>query len=136
MGASRLTPRCPGQSSRTLSGVRTTKRPYSALFADDLDRDVALPRSVELREDDGLEPSEGELAVVDAEGDGAPQDGRAQVRVGVAALAVGEARVVVAIAAALGDEAFSQALEIVHQCALELVDEDRAGGVQRVDQRD
>src|SRR4029079_16896348 len=48
----------------------------------------------------------------------------------------GVARVVVAVAALLGHEPLDEALEIVDQRALELVDEQRAGGVQGVDEGD
>src|SRR5437879_11387623 len=54
----------------------------------------------------------------------------------VAPFAVGDARVVVAVAVPLRDEPIDEALEIVDEGALELVDEERAGGVQRVDERD
>src|SRR5205814_10240048 len=59
-----------------------------------------------------------------------------EVRVSVAPLAVGDARVVVAVTVSLGDESLDQALEILDEGALELVDEERAGGVERVDERD
>ena len=58
------------------------------------------------------------------------------MRVRVAALAVREARIVVAIAAPLGHQPLDETLEVVDERALELVDEERARGVQRVDERD
>lgn len=45
-------------------------REREGLLPDDLDADLAAPRAVELREDDGLEAAEGQLAVVHAHGDG------------------------------------------------------------------
>ena len=54
----------------------------------------------------------------------------------VAPFAVGDARVVVAVAVSLWDEPLDEALEIVDEGALELVDEERARGVERVDERD
>src|SRR5439155_2683124 len=106
------------------------------LFADDLDADLALPGAVELGEDDGLESTERQLAVVHPDRDVAPEEGGPQMRVRVAALAVGHARVVVPIAVALGHEPLDQRPQIVDQRALELVDEQRAGRVERVDERD
>src|SRR6267142_402834 len=106
------------------------------LRADHLDGDLALPGAVELREDDRLEAAERQLAVVEADRDGAPEQRGAQVAVGVAALAVREARVVVAIAPALGHQLLDEPLEVVDEGALELVDEERAGGVERVDEGD
>src|SRR5204862_452627 len=44
--------------------------------------------------------------------------------------------VVVAVAVSLWDEPLDEALEIVDEGALELVDEERARGVERVDERD
>src|SRR5215813_74626 len=118
------------QASRYRLDVRNRLGP------DHLDGDLALPGPVELREDDRLKPPEGEVAVVHAEGHGAAEEGGPEVRVAVAALAVREAGIVVTVAAALGDQLFDQALEIVHEGALELVDEDRAGRMQGVDQGD
>ncbi|MBF8298515.1 MAG: panC, partial [candidate division NC10 bacterium] len=97
----------------------------------DLQGDLALSGAVELGEDDRLESPQRQVAVVEADGDAAAQQRRPQVRARVAALAVRVARVVVAIAAALGDEPLDEVLEVVDQRALELVDEERAGGVQR-----
>ena len=74
--------------------------------------------------------------MVDPDRDGPPEQRRPEVRVRVAALAVGDARVVVAVAVSLWDEPLDEALEIVDEGALELVDEERARGVERVDERD
>src|SRR5262245_37008739 len=106
------------------------------LLADHLDADLPLPWAVELGEDDRLEPSERQLAVVDTDGDVAAEQRRPKVRVRVAALAVGDSRIVVTIAVALGHELLHQRAEVVDQRALELVDEQRTRRVQRVDQRD
>src|SRR5215831_10493307 len=107
-----------------------------ALLADHLDADLPLPWAVELGEDDRLEATQGQLAVVHADRDVATKQGRPEMRVCVAALAVRNPRVVVAIAVALGNELLDQRAEIVDQRALELVDEQRAGRVQRIDERD
>ena len=106
------------------------------LLPDHLDADLALARPVELGEDDGLEPAERQLAVVDPDGDVSSEQGGSEVRVRVAPLAVGDARVVVAVAVPLRDKPLDEPLQVVDQRALELVDEQSAGGVQRVDERD
>src|SRR5713226_2985689 len=123
------------------TGFTTTGRPtadesWGSLLPDDLDADLAAARAVELGEDHGLEPPERQLAVVHTEGDAAPEERGAQVRVRVAALAVRHARVVVTVAVALGDEPLDERLEVVDERALELVDEQRAGRVESVDERD
>src|SRR5262249_19275119 len=89
-------------------------------LADHLDPDLPLPRAVELGEDDGLEPAECQLTVVDGDRDVAAEQRGPQVRVCVAALTIRHARVVVAIAAALGDQPFHQPLQIVDQGTLQL----------------
>src|SRR5215813_11350651 len=96
------------------------------LLADHLDADLSLPWAVELGEDDRLEAAEGQLTVVHADGDVAAEQGRAKVRVRVAALAIGDPRIVVAIAVALGHQLLHQRAEVVDQRTLELVDEQRA----------
>src|SRR5439155_20011255 len=68
--------------------------------------------------------------------DGSPEQRGPEVRVRVAPLTVRHARVVVAVADSLGHESLDQALEVVDEGALELVDEQRAGGVECVDERD
>src|SRR4029453_6944801 len=105
------------------------------LLSDHLDGDLPLPRTVELREDDGLEPAQGQFAVVHADRDVAPEESGPQMRVRVAALAVRHPRVVVPIPVALRYQPLDQALEIVDQRALELIDEQGAGRVERVDER-
>jgi len=67
------------------------------LGAQDLDRDLALPGAVQLGEDHRLEAPEGQLTVDEPHGDVAAEQRGAQMRVRVAALAVREARIVVAI---------------------------------------
>src|SRR5919201_1487471 len=111
---------------RSLMAFGPTRDSEGRLRADHLDVDLALSGPVELREDHGLEAAERELAVVDAQRDRAAEQRRAQMRVRVAALAVGEARVVVAIATALRHELLDEALEVVDERAMEIVDEDRA----------
>src|SRR3989475_7290710 len=106
------------------------------LLADHLDADLARARPVELREDDGLEPAERQLAVVDPDGDVSSEQGGSEVRVRVAPLAVGDARVVVAVAVPLRDEPLGEARPVADQRALALVDEQGAGGVERGDERD
>src|SRR3989442_7354975 len=73
------------------------------LLADHVDADLSRARPVELREDDGLEPAERQLAVVDADGDVSSEQGGSEVRDRVAPLAVGDARVVVAVVVPLRD---------------------------------
>src|SRR5207244_13463071 len=121
-------PGAAGQARGRRGGGRT-------LLAQDLDGDLAFPGAVQLGEDHRLEAPEGELAVDEPHGDVAAEQRGAQMRVRVAALAVREARIVVAIAAPLGHEPLDETLEVVDERALELVDEERARGVQRVDER-
>src|SRR6266542_5281293 len=97
--------------------------------ADHLDGDLALPGAVELGEDAGLEPPETQLTIVDGHRDTAAQEGRPEVRLGVAPLAVGVAGIVVTIARPLGHEALHERLQILDERGLELVDEERARGV-------
>src|SRR5213076_277550 len=127
-----------GHHDGSASGRRFRTRQVAGkpLLPNHLDADLALPRPVELREDDRLKPPERQLAVVDPDRDGPPEQRRPEVRVSVAPLAVGDARVVVAVTVSLGDESLDQALEILDEGALELVDEERAGGVERVNERD
>src|SRR5437867_1447249 len=120
------------RTSTSCSG--SASRPTS--LTDDLDANLPPPRPIELREDDRLEPAEGEFGVVDPDGDGPPDQRRAEVRVRVAALTVGHARIIVAVAVPLRDEPLDEVLQVVDQGALELVDEQGAGRVQGVDQRD
>ncbi len=54
----------------------------------------------------------------------------------VAALAVGIARIVVAVAVVLGHQRLDHRLDVLDEGALELVDEQRARGVQRIDEQD
>src|SRR4029450_9591592 len=106
------------------------------LVAQDLHGDLALPGTVELGKDHGLEAAQRELAVDDGDRDVAAEQRRAQMRVRVAALAVGVARIVVTVATPLGDETLDEALEIVDERALELVDEQRARRMERIDEGD
>src|SRR5712691_4573005 len=116
-------------AAATWSGLTCGGGTRLRLLADHLDADLARAGPVELRENDGLEPAERQLAVVDPDGDVSSEQGGSEVRVRVAPLAVGDARVVVAVAVPLRDEPLDER-------ALELVDEQGAGGVQRVDERD
>src|SRR2546422_8401184 len=124
-----------------LTGVTTSERPTDdggrcSLLPDHLNADLPPAWPVELREDDRLEPAQRELGVVDPDGDGPPEQCGPEVRVRVAALAVRHARVVVAVADSLRHEPLDQPLQVVDEGALELVDKEGAGGVQRVDERD
>src|SRR5204862_2455891 len=121
-----------GQSVRLVR----TRSLTAGLLPDHLDADLALPRAVELREDDGLEPTEGQLAVVHAHRDVATEQRRPEVRVRVAALAIRHPWIVVTVAVALRHESIDERLEVVDERALKLIDEQRAGRVQRVHQRD
>src|SRR2546422_2156904 len=131
-GASRTEARAV---AATWSGLTCGGGTRLRLLADHLDADLARARPVELREDDGREPAERQLAVVDPDGDVSSEQGGPEVRVRVAPLAVGDARVVVAVAVPLRDEPLDEPLQVVDQRALELVDEQGAGGVGGVDER-
>src|SRR2546427_6093634 len=120
----------------TWSGLTCGGGTRLRLLADHLDADLARARPVELREADGLDPAERQLAVVDPDGDVSSEQGGPEVRVRVAPLAVGDARVVVAVAVPLPDEPLDEALQGVDQRALGLVGEQGAGGVGGGDERD
>src|SRR5262245_16042950 len=90
------------------------------LLPEDLDTDLPLPRTVELHEDERLEPPQHKLAPAHRHREALPEKRGAQVRVRIAPLAVGDARIVVPVAVALGDQALDESLEIVDQRALEL----------------
>src|SRR5256885_5514899 len=115
-GASRAEARAV---AATWSGLTCGGGTRLRLLADHLDADLARARPVELREDDGLEPAERQLAVVDPDGDVSSEQGGPEVRVRVAPLAVGDARVVVAGAGPLRDEAADGALQVVDERAPE-----------------
>src|SRR5262245_38313782 len=55
---------------------------------------------------------------------------------GVAPLAVGVARIVVLVPAVLGHQPLEHGLQVLHQSALKLVDEQRARRMERVDEED
>src|SRR3989475_9260370 len=95
-GASRAEARAV---AATWSGLTCGGGTRLRLLADHLDADLARARPVELREDDGLEPAERQLAVVDPDGDVSSEQGGSEGRVRVTPLAVGAAGVVVAVAA-------------------------------------
>ena len=63
----------------------------------DLNVDGAGPRAVQLREEDGLEPAQRELAAGDPHRHAPPEQGRAEMRGGVAALAVRVAGIIVSV---------------------------------------
>src|SRR3989475_11390066 len=119
-GASRAEARAV---AATWSGLTCGGGTRLRLLADHLDADLARARPVELREDDGLEPAERQLAVVDPDGDVSSEQGGSEVRVRVAPLAVGDARVVVAGAVPPPDEPLREQLQVVDQSALEIAEE-------------
>src|SRR5216117_388261 len=80
-GASRTEARAV---AATWSGLTCGGGTRLRLLADHLDADLARARPVELREDDGLEPAERQLAVVDPDGDVSSEQGGPEVRVRVA----------------------------------------------------
>src|SRR5262245_28601482 len=129
-------PQSRGVQGFSLGGTRGTsmepgdRRNRGTLVAQDLHGDLALPGTIELGEDHRLEATQRELAVDDGDRDVAAEQRRAQVRVRVAALAIGVARIVVTVATPLGDETLDETLEIVDERALELVDEQRARRVE------
>src|SRR5262249_55260590 len=106
------------------------------LLSDDLNRDLPAPRAIELREDDRLEPAQSQLTIVDRNGDAAPQEGGPQPGVAVGALAMGVAGIVVAVARPCRYQPFQHRLEVVDDSRLELIDEERAGRMERIDQGD
>src|SRR5437867_4198904 len=108
----------------------------ASLHAHDLDVDATGSWAVELREEDGLEPPERQLPAADAHGHASAEEGGAQMGMRVAALAVGEAGIVVAVAVVLRHQRLDHGLEVFDERALELVDEERAGRVQRVHEED
>src|SRR2546425_3979036 len=131
-GASRTEARAV---AATWSGLTCGGGTRLRLLADHLDADLARARPVELREDDGLEPAERQLAVVDPDGDVSSEQGGSEVRVRVTPLAVGDAGVVVAVALPLPDEPLAEPLQAVDEGALELLGEQGAGGVERAEWR-
>ena len=84
---------------------------------------------------DWKRPSESSPPVIPTR-DAPAEQRRAEVRRRVAALAVGVARIVVPVAAVVGDQAIQHGLEVLHESALELVHEQRARRVEGVDQQD
>src|SRR3989442_2323606 len=132
-GASRTEARAV---AATWSGLTCGGGTRPRLLADHLDADLARARPVELREDDGLEPAERQLAVVDSDGDVSSEQGGSEVRVRVAPLAVGDARVVVAAAVPPRGEPAREPPQVADQGALGHASEHGAGGVQRVDEGD
>src|SRR2546427_7680029 len=109
-GASRAEARAV---AATWSGLTCGGGTRLRLLADHLDADLARARPVELREDDGLEPAERQLAVVDPDGDVSSEQGGSEVRVRVTPLAVGDAGVVVAVGVPLRGEALGEPLPVV-----------------------
>jgi len=91
-----------------------------------------LAGPVELREKDRLRPVEQQGAVRDAQGDAVPEQARAEVRGGVATLAIREPRIVVLVARLLVHEPVHHARELVEQRGPDLGDQHGAGRVQAV----
>jgi hypothetical protein len=71
-----------------------------------------------------------------SDSDAPPQQRGPEVRVRVAPLAIRIPGVVVAVTVVLGHQRLDHGLEVLDEGALELVDEERAGRVQRVDEED
>src|ERR1700757_529623 len=71
-----------------LGKVRKGVKPSSELHPHDLDVDAPRARAVQLGEQNGLEAAEGELAAADTHGHAPPQEGGAEMRVRIAALAI------------------------------------------------
>src|SRR5215510_12384197 len=65
-----------------------------------------------------------------------PSRAAVEMRMCIAALAIGEAGIVVAVAVVLRHQRLDHGLEVFDEGALELVDEERAGRVQRVHEED
>src|SRR5437870_2148659 len=126
----------PSDTSTSASERRAFLVSGGELLSDDLNRDLSAPRAIELREDDRLEPPQGQLTIVDRNGDAPPQEGGPQVRVTVAALAIGVAGIVVTVPPPFRDEALEHPFEVVDEGGLVLVDEERARRMEGVDQGD
>src|SRR5215470_6114784 len=77
--------------------VRKGGETPSELNSHDLDVDAPGTRAIQLGEQDRLEAPERQLASADAHGDAASEQRSAQVRVCVAALAIGEPGIVVPV---------------------------------------
>src|SRR2546426_568716 len=126
----------PSDTSTSASERRAFLVSGGELLSDDLNRDLPAPRAIELREDDRLEPPQGQLTIVDRNGDAPPQEGGPQVGVAIAPLAIGIAGIVVAVATPFRYQPVQHSLEVVDDSRLELVDEERAGRMERIDQGD
>src|SRR5574337_1517377 len=111
------------------------RRLTAALLPDDLDADLTLTGSVEFGKDDRLELAQRDLAVEHTHRHAPAEQGRTEVRVGIPAMAVRDARIVVPVVASLGHQSLGQGLEVGDEGVLELVDEERTGRVKRVDPR-
>src|SRR5690349_11425253 len=97
--------------------VRKGGEPPSELNSHDLDVDAPRARAVQLGEQDGLEAAEGELAAADAHGHAAAEEGGAEMRVRVAALAIGVARIVVPVPIVLRHQRLDHGLEVLDEGA-------------------
>ena len=101
------------------------------LDAEDLSAERAGARAVELRHQDALPLPEHHFAAADLQRERVAEQHRAQVRVGVHAIAVRVLGIVVHVVAIAGDHVFEKPLDVGEQRLLRLVDEQRAGRVHR-----
>ena len=99
--------------------------------AENLNPERARARAVELRHQDALPLAEHHFPAADLQGEVVTEQHRAQVRVRVHAVAVGMIRIVVHPLGVARHHLFEEALHVGEQRRLELVDEERAGGVHR-----
>ena len=99
--------------------------------AEDLDAERARARAVELGHQDALPLAEHDFAAADLQRQVVAEQQRAQVRIGVHAIAVGMIRIVVHPLGVARDHLLEEPLDVGEQRRLELVDEERAGRVHR-----
>src|SRR5215470_3611606 len=103
-------------------------------LAHDLELELPVARAIELGDDDALELTEQNLAVGHRQRDGAAQKRCAKVRMGVGAIAVRMARVIVTVPVATRNQLLQHRADVVQECRLELVDEDSDRRMEGIDQ--
>jgi hypothetical protein len=101
--------------------------------AEDLDAQGSRAWAVELRHQDALPLPEHDFAAADLQRQAVTEQQRAEMRVGVHAVAVGVLRIVVHVFRVARDHLLEEPLDVGEQGDLELVDQQRAGGVHRPD---
>ena len=130
----RVCRRCPrGREARARPGYWISCTPMTALSGDaeDLHAQRARARAVELRHQNPLPLPEHDFAAADLQRQAVAEQHRAQVRVGVHAIAVRVLRIVVHVLGVAGHHLLEEPLDVGEQRRLKLVDEQRAGRVHR-----